>query len=196
MGSRILPGDGHKVARIGDSPLARELMSTRTAAVSVPALVLATLAGCAHERPRPRNPVETTSATVELRKDQGVNVSDEVRRACKIHDASKTPNFDYDSSDLSSFDRDVLAQVARCFTTGPLQGRSVYLIGRADPRGEAEYNMGLGEWRADSVHDYLAGLGVDPAKMDETSRGELDATGTDESGWRIDRRVDLRLKKK
>jgi hypothetical protein len=45
-------------------------------------------------------------------------------------------------------------------TTGPLTGKSVELVGRADPRAEAEYNMNLGATRADAVKHYLAQLGV------------------------------------
>ena len=123
-----------------------------------------------------------------------VNISGEIREACKIDDSERSPKFDFDSTSLSSSDRDVLEQVAKCLTVGPLKGRAVELVGRADPRGETEYNMGLGETRATSVKKYLGNLGVDGTKMTETSRGELDATGKDEEGWRRDRRVDLRLK--
>ena len=88
---------------------------------------------------------------------------------------------------------DVLAQIAKCVTTGPLAGRALELVGRADPRGESEYNMALGERRASSVREYLSRLGVDRAKLIESSRGKLDAMGTDENGWRRDRRVDILL---
>ena len=53
--------------------------------------------------------------------------------------------------------------------------------------------MTLGDHRADTVRRYLGGLGVDTKRIAETSRGELDATGTDETGWRQDRRVDIAL---
>jgi peptidoglycan-associated lipoprotein len=72
-----------------------------------------------------------------------------------------------------------------------LKGRSVRLVGRADPRGTQEYNMALGERRSNAVGKYLAGLGVGSGQMSETSRGALDATGSDEAAWRKDRRVDL-----
>ena len=51
----------------------------------------------------------------------------------------------------------------------------------------------LGNSRADAVGGFLRSKGMDKAKMDTTSRGELDATGTDEAGWARDRRVDLML---
>ncbi len=83
--------------------------------------------------------------------------------------------------------------LARCLSQGALKGRGLELTGRADPRGEPEYNMSLGESRADSVRRYLHDLGVQAERLRATSRGEIDATGTDESGWAYDRRVDIDL---
>ena len=87
-----------------------------------------------------------------------------------------------------------LSAIAKCLTTGPLKGRSVDLVGRADPRGETEYNMTLGAKRARHVHNFMGSAGVPQDKMHDTSRGELDATGKDEAGWRLDRRVDVKLR--
>jgi peptidoglycan-associated lipoprotein len=163
-------------------------------------VVFAAVAGCAHtEPPAPQTPannvVVTTSAPPQpvRRSDQQINLSEEIRRMCDIDDSDRAPKFDFDSNLLAGNDRDILQQVARCFTTGPLQGRAMKLTGRADPRGEAEYNMNLGESRATSVRTYLATLGVQSAKMSETSRGALDAMGHDEATWRKDRRVDINL---
>jgi peptidoglycan-associated lipoprotein len=79
-------------------------------------------------------------------------------------------------------------------TDGALKGKNVELVGRADPRGEQEYNMGLGSSRATAAHSYLKGLGIADSRMSETSRGALDATGHDEEGWAKDRRVDIRVR--
>ena len=51
----------------------------------------------------------------------------------------------------------------------------------------------LGNSRADAVGGFLRSKGMDNGKIATTSRGELDATGTDEPGWARDRRVDLML---
>ncbi|MFI5302902.1 MAG: OmpA family protein, partial [Polyangiales bacterium] len=80
-----------------------------------------------------------------------------------------------------------------CFATGPLKGRKLSLIGRADPRGETEYNVALGQSRADAVQRYIGGRGVAASQLSSSSRGALDASGGDESGWAKDRRVDLVL---
>lgn len=147
--------------------------------------------------PPPKTPAAVAPApsagdVAAQKSDPAVNVSADIRTACKIED-SKAPKFDFDSTDLSSAERDVLDQVAKCLTTGALKGRAVQLVGRADPRGEQEYNMTLGHQRAGSVKVYLTKLGVAQGSVNETSRGELDASGTDADGWRRDRRVDVNL---
>ena len=128
---------------------------------------------------------------------QGLSVSDAIARACGIYARGDRKQmeatFDYDSATLADDDRSLLAEVARCVSDGPLRGRRIALVGRADARGEPEYNMTLGESRADSVRRYMVDLGVGKEQMKATSRGEMDATGTDEAGYRHDRRVDLEL---
>jgi peptidoglycan-associated lipoprotein len=120
-----------------------------------------------------------------------VSISDEIRSRCAIPDADAY--FPFDSARVTSNDRSPLDLVARCFTNGPLAGRSIKLVGRADPRGESDYNLTLGQSRADAVGTYLDGHGVDKAKTETTSRGAMDATGSDETGWQHDRRVDVLL---
>jgi peptidoglycan-associated lipoprotein len=156
---------------------------------------LALVSGCGNSTPpkTAENVVSTPLSTSAHRSDQQINLSQDIRGQCNIDDSDRAPKFDFDSTQLAGNDRDILQKVAQCFTTGPLHGRAMKLVGRADPRGESEYNMNLGEARATSVRRYLAALGVADAKMSETSRGALDATGRDEESWRRDRRVDLDL---
>lgn len=156
------------------------------------------LTGCGKEEPPPKTAVTETTATPppEDKPSSGLNVSKDIRDACGIvGKVEEAPKFDFDEHDLLPSEKDILNQVAKCLTTGPLKGRSVLLTGRADPRGEQEYNMALGSRRANAVFQYLASLGVAKDHMGQTSRGELDANGTDEASWRVDRRVDVTLKK-
>jgi peptidoglycan-associated lipoprotein len=125
-----------------------------------------------------------------------LSVSDRIAQACGIaprNGAAVTPSFEYDSAALGDADRAMLAEVAKCLTEGALKGKSVTLIGRADARGEPEYNMTLGESRANTVHRYMVDLGVGKDRMRATSRGEIDAEGKDEAGYAHDRRVDIDL---
>ena len=120
-----------------------------------------------------------------------VQISDEIRKACGISDADAF--FAFDSVRLENHDIPVLNKVATCFTSGPLRGRSVKLVGRADAIGPASYNMELGLRRADSVAGYLSRQGMRPAQTQATSRGASDAQGTDDKTRAQDRRVDMLL---
>lgn len=120
-----------------------------------------------------------------------VAIDDAILRACNIR--SDEAYFPFDSSKLESSDVNPLSAVAKCFTNGALKGRSLKLVGRADPRGDDEYNMVLGQSRADRVGEALYRDGLGRSQMTSTSRGDLDAKGHDESGWMRDRRVDVLL---
>ena len=120
-----------------------------------------------------------------------INISDEIKKACGITDSDAF--FAFDSANVRDQDQRVLGQLAKCFSTGPLKGREMRLVGHADPRGEPEYNMVLGGRRADNVKSFIVQKGLAQAKVSTTSRGEMDATGSDEAGWTRDRRVDVVL---
>jgi len=132
-----------------------------------------------------------TSASLPSPTSSNVSISDEIRSKCGISDADAY--FPFDSAHVTSNDRTPLDQVVKCFTQGPLAGRSVKLVGRADPRGSSDYNLTLGQSRADAVGSYLETRGMSKDKTQPTSRGAMDAAGTDESGWQRDRRVDVLL---
>ena len=172
--------------------------------------VLATVVGCGHDKPKVVQPTPEVAQKPEATPDKpaaavtadtqvspGIAISGDLATMCNIKSTMTTktsPQFEYDKDELTSDDRAVLDQLATCLTTGALKGKAVALIGRADPRGTEEYNLGLGSRRAASVGQYLGRLGVTEPQMAVTTRGALEATGTDETGWRNDRRVDVQLK--
>jgi peptidoglycan-associated lipoprotein len=171
--------------------------------------LLATVAfGCHHDKKATTTPVPTNdkpAATEQAKpapqvtQDQQVSpnlsLSGDIVQLCGIKAAATAnPTFDYNKEELTPEDRSVLDQLATCMLTGALKGKAVSLIGRADPRGTEEYNLGLGSRRASSVSSYLEKLGVGQPQLAVTTRGALDATGTDEAGYAKDRRVDVQLK--
>jgi peptidoglycan-associated lipoprotein len=187
-------------------------MKTHNHVLAIALLALTTGVGCGGKKASKPKAPEVKTQTPEAKKEDpkppeqissdqlvspAVAVSSDIAQACSIAVPTKqpdlNPNFDYDKEDLMAEDRAVLEKIATCLTSGPLKGRSVQLVGRADPRGTDEYNLGLGSKRANSVNQYLGRLGVPPPQMGQTTRGALDATGTDEDGWRKDRRVDILL---
>lgn len=120
-----------------------------------------------------------------------LHISEALAKECGITQTATQTSFDFDSITLSDSDRGVLTEIAKCMTEDPLRDKKIGLIGRADARGEDEYNMVLGSARAASVYQYLHDLGVTEERVHPTSRGEMDATGTDEAGYAEDRRVDI-----
>jgi peptidoglycan-associated lipoprotein len=167
--------------------------------ITLPALTL--LAACGSNQPTPAVPRETTlykPAAPALPSDTKspkagvVHIAEDIRRACGISDADA--HFAFDSASLGETQRPVLTQLATCFVSGPLRGREMRLVGHADPRGPDEYNMVLGGSRADTVKAFLTMKGVPSSRIATTSRGELEARGTDEATWAEDRRVDVMMK--
>jgi peptidoglycan-associated lipoprotein len=119
-----------------------------------------------------------------------VVIEERILRACGDIPSA---HFAFDSSQIQPDAASALDALGRCFGAGPLAGKSLRLVGHADPRGETEYNLGLGQRRAGSLGAYLTTHGISPSHLTMTSRGAFDATGTDEEGWARDRRVDVLL---
>lgn len=79
-----------------------------------------------------------------------------------------------------------------------LQGRGknnllIRIEGHTDERGSNEYNLALGQRRSDSIARYMFSKGVDRNKIQSVSYGETRplATGSDESAWAENRRVEI-----
>ncbi len=136
--------------------------------------------------PQTNNPKPDDDAT-----RGNLNISDEIRKACGLTDAEAF--FAFDSAHVRPQDESVLQKLATCFSTGALKGREMRLVGHADPRGSADYNLALGGKRADNVKSVIARYGLSASKIATTSRGAMDGTGTDEASWAKDRRVDVTL---
>jgi peptidoglycan-associated lipoprotein len=181
----------------------------RAPIAALPALTLAVVALCASalgcggapppkaaDAPAPPPAVEAPTTRLPDKAPDSptasaVRISDEIVKACGISEPDAY--FAFDSSNVRPEDSKVLQQVVTCFTSGPLKGRTLKLVGHADPRGDSDYNMTLGQSRADSVAGYMRSKGMDKAKTESTSRGAMDATGSDDPSWARDRRVDLML---
>ncbi len=121
----------------------------------------------------------------------GLAISAEILSLCP---GIKPPKFGFDSSELRGEWRDALRTLADCMRGGKLAGRAVLLTGHTDPRGDDDYNLALGGRRAEAVKRAIVTFGVEASRLDVTSRGEVDAVGTDEAGWARDRKVDLDLR--
>lgn len=120
-------------------------------------------------------------------------VEESIRVSCNLpNDRETAPRFDYDQAQLRPRGMGILNGVALCLREGPMKSESITVVGHADPRGSEDYNQQLGRKRAESARDYLAQQGLTADRVKVVSRGESAATGTDESSWATDRRIEVR----
>ena len=101
--------------------------------------------------------------------------------------------FDYDKYDIRSDARSVLQ--ANGTALKEHTANALVLEGHCDERGTPEYNLALGQRRADAVLAYLKDLGVDMGQVQTVSYGEERpfSQGSDESSWSQNRRVHFRF---
>ena len=141
------------------------------------AVVMSFLVGCSGGTTKPAE--ETTSGTTT-----SVPQTTEAALATVVY-------FDFDQYALTAESRAVLLAHA-----DKLKGASVAvrLEGHADERGSREYNMALGEKRANAVRDFLVTQGVNGSSLEVVSFGEEQpaATGSDEASWAQNRRVEIK----
>lgn len=103
--------------------------------------------------------------------------------------------FDFDKSNIRNDASQVLKNNAKALKN--VSGIKVRIEGNCDERGTNEYNMALGERRANSARDYLVNLGIDKNILSTVSYGEEKPVCTEhnESCWSKNRRVDFVIEK-
>lgn len=104
---------------------------------------------------------------------------------------NRTVYFDYDRDDVKNEYRQIVADHGRYLAANP--GARIRLEGHADERGSREYNIGLGERRAQAVKQALLLQGAGASQLTTVSYGEERpaATGSDEESWGLNRRVEI-----
>lgn len=111
-----------------------------------------------------------------------------VQAAGAGEDAVKDIYFDFDKSNIRPDAREVLKANADYFLKN--SSAAVVIEGHCDERGTAEYNMALGQRRAEEAKKYLVNLGVKESKMKTVSYGKERPVdpGHDEAAWAKNRR--------
>jgi peptidoglycan-associated lipoprotein len=164
--------------------------------LAVVLLCMATLAGCASQTRTEGAPVDEragggagTSALPEGQGAEGGALGNGGDRAALL--AKKRVYFAFDSSTLDDENRAIVEAHAAHLANNT--GIRVNLEGHADERGTREYNLALGERRAQAVERVMRALGVAGNRISTTSYGEEKplAGGHDESAWRQNRRVEI-----
>ena len=158
------------------------------------AAALSITAGCAHRRPAdiPPGPVGAEGDATGTAVDQGAVGTAAVpgSRADFIQSVvSDRIFFALDSYSVDDAARRTLDAQAEWLMRNP--NVRVTIEGHCDERGTREYNLALGDRRANAAKNYLAARGVDPSRMSVISWGKErpEAIGSDESAWAQNRRA-------
>ncbi|MBK9064032.1 MAG: peptidoglycan-associated lipoprotein Pal [Acidobacteria bacterium] len=174
----------------------KNLVKTGTLALAAVALVVACSPKPAPEPPPPP-PTTPTPTVVTLEptpaptpKPTPRSAEEDIKAMSldRVSSYLKPVFFDYDKADLRGDARDVLAANAAWLKSHPT---ILFTIeGHCDERGTAQYNLALGDRRANSAKEYLVSLGIDAGRVKSVSYGKERpfATGHDEDSWAKNRR--------
>lgn len=101
--------------------------------------------------------------------------------------------FEYDSSQVAGSERAKLEDVADYLRGN--SGVGLVVEGHCDERGSSDYNLALGERRAQAVRAYIIGLGIASERIKTISHGEEQplSFGHDEASWSQNRRAQFSL---
>jgi peptidoglycan-associated lipoprotein len=159
-------------------------------------LAAATSACGKKKGPAPPTPVFDDGAAAGASRDRGAPGTATVTAVGKDADSAPVVGpiyFELDSTTLSDDARRSLEQYGAWLASHKVH---VIIEGHADERGTTEYNIALGQRRAQVIADFLRRLGVDAGRVDTISYGEERpaASGDDETSWAQNRRGELRTR--
>jgi len=105
--------------------------------------------------------------------------------------AKRSVYFDFDSYSVKQDYQGMLTEHAKYL--GSNKGRKILIQGNTDERGTSEYNLALGQKRAEAVRRSLGSMGVPDSQMEAVSLGKEKpkASGHDEASWAENRRADI-----
>ncbi len=153
------------------------------------ATALIALSACSKKAPEelPPPPVETSQPTPPAPPPSGPAKGSQEDFLASI--SSDRIYFDTDKYDVDSDDQTTLQSQAQWLMENPTV--RVTVEGHCDERGTRDYNLALGERRANAAKNYLASLGIDPSRITTISYGKERpvALGSDEAAWAQNRRA-------
>ena len=160
------------------------------------AVVSLAMIGCA-KKPQPvrSEPLPPVVAMSEPPKAEPAPVEDmRARIQALINKAFQAVYFPFDQATLSKQSMDILSEAGKLMKQEPAI-KKVLIQGNADERGTPEYNLALGEKRAQTVKAYLTNYGVEAGRLTIISYGEEKPaqSGHDEGAWAMNRRSDFEV---
>jgi peptidoglycan-associated lipoprotein len=152
-------------------------------------LALVATAGCAKKRPPELPPTPSEAGPVTDGGESSDTIAGGLNAQFKREITSDTVHFALDQYDIDPEARAILDSQARWLVAHP-EAR-ITIEGHADERGTREYNLALGDRRANSAKNYLAARGVSAARITTISYGKERpvALGSDEASWAQNRRA-------
>jgi peptidoglycan-associated lipoprotein len=142
--------------------------------------------GTASSALNPMDIATTTPTDMLTARDSTFDANGEDRTSLQ----GQTVYFDFDSSAIKASERTKLQAAKDYLDKNP--GRKLLVEGRCDWRGTAEYNLALGDRRANAAKKYLQSLGVPADRIETRSKGSLEAAkNADDATMKNDRRDDL-----
>lgn len=162
------------------------LNKNKVAAYAVVALAAA-LAGCSgsgETKPEPPTQTATQPSTPSHTPPPAASTASAVPTEHSVY-------FDFDKSEIKPEGQAVISSWAKYLAANPTV--KVRLEGNCDERGTREYNIGLGERRANAVGSVLQSQGVSSSQLSTVSYGKERpvALGHDEAAWSQNRRADI-----
>jgi peptidoglycan-associated lipoprotein len=150
---------------------------------------LAATTACAHKRPKVLPPAAGDVAPPMGPVGSGDTVEPGSPQDFQRSVMSDTIHFALDQYDIDPQSRAVLDTQAVWLTKWP--NRRITIEGHCDERGTREYNLALGDRRANAAKNYLAAKGIDPSRITTISYGKERpiALGSDEASWAQNRRA-------
>jgi peptidoglycan-associated lipoprotein len=162
---------------------------------SLISLAATLLVACAHEKPPPppAEPATVAEAAPRSVPAQPAPPSPPIEAPgpAPAEIAPVSVYFEFDRAELTEESRAALRSLLdRARQRSDVQLR---VEGNCDERGTTEYNLALGQRRAEAAKKYLSSLGMDPSRITAVSYGKERArsVGQDEAAWRENRRDDL-----
>jgi peptidoglycan-associated lipoprotein len=141
--------------------------------------------GCTDDEPKVEEPVQPTTTAEPAPETEPTPAPTSF--------SPETVYFAFDDFTLSGEAQGKLDSLANHLKES--QNAVVQVEGHCDERGSTEYNLALGQRRAQSVKDYLVKLGIDATRLSIISYGEEKpaSDGHDESAWSKNRRAEFMI---
>ena len=142
---------------------------------------------CTEDRKELESPVQATTGSQDETRDNQEEL------ASTQNFSPETVYFSFDSDHLAPREQEKLSNLSKNLSSN--KNQSLVVEGHCDERGTVEYNLALGERRANAVKRYLIQLGISSSRLSTISYGKEQAVVNEhnESAWSQNRRAEFKI---